>query len=318
MLPTLGCVRLLGPRGLLLLSVAVVMLIVAACGSGGTTNASPSPGTVIARVGSTTITEAQFDVRLQSTLTTLQQGGAPTSEAQMVSQIRAGVLRSLILDAVIAQEAAARGLAATSAEVQAQIEKDAQAAGGMSNLQTQLAGAGGSLAQLQDEIRSQLNEERLENVFAEARAAEVEQQLAGGASFTTLATSMSDDTGTNAKGGDLGVITRADFGSYDPRFIAAMQAMRVGSYSATPVHDSGGYDILQVYARTTSSWSVRHILIAAPTPYTVTSRPTWFAEALFATVAQLCGAGAIHVYITDAGANPCTGAPQLSPSPTPR
>lgn len=292
------------------------VLGVTACGGGTVSTTTPGPDTVIARVGSTSITEAQFDVRLQSTLTTLQQGGAPTSQAQMLSQVRASVLRSLILDAVIAQEAAARHVAATSAEVQAQVEKDAQAAGGMSNLETQLAGAGGSLAQLQDEIRSQLNEERLENLFAQARAAEVEEQLAGGAAFTSLAKSMSDDTGTSSKGGDLGVITRNNFGSYDARFIAAMQALAVGSYNTTPLRDSGGYDILQVYARTATSWSVRHILVAAPVPYTVTSRPAWFAEALFATVAQLCNDGAIHVYTKDAGADPCSGAPQLAPSPS--
>ena len=81
------------------------------------------------------------------------------------------------------------------------------------------------------------------------------------------------------------------------------------------MRDAGVYDILQLYANTASSWSVRHILIAAPLPYTVRNRPAWFSEALFATVAQDCRAGKIHVYVKDAGADPCAGAPNLSPAP---
>ena len=53
-------------------------------------------------------------------------------------------------------------------------------------------------------------------------------------------------------------------------------------------------------------------------PYTVTARPSWFTESLFATVAELCGRGQIQVHISDAGANPCSGAPTLpGVTPTP-
>ncbi len=74
----------------------------------------------------------------------------------------------------------------------------------MSALETDLAGAGGSVAQLEDEIASDLNEQRLEDNFAKARAATIEQILGTGtfsaAKFIATAKTYSDDTGTNAQG----------------------------------------------------------------------------------------------------------------------
>jgi parvulin-like peptidyl-prolyl isomerase len=271
----------------------------------------------VAKVGATVITETAFNVRLHSTLVSIQQGGGPSADPAMQTSVRASVLRSLILDAIIAQEAASQGLAATDAQVQQEVDTDAQQAGGMSQLQTELASAGGSVAQLQDEIRSQLNEQRLENLFAEQRAAEVEQTLSGGADFAATAKDYSDDTGTASKGGDLGALTAADLQSDDPAFANAVKTLQVGGYTHGPVHDSGGYDIIQLYAKTATTWSVRHILVAAPMPYTVQDRPEWFGESLFATVAQECQAGQIHVYIADTGADPCSGAPNLSPAALP-
>ena len=125
----------------------------------------------------------------------------------MAATVRASVLRSLILDTVIAQEAAAQGLAATDTQVQSEVATEAAQAGGMSQLQSELAGAGGSIAQLRDEIRSQMNEQGLEDHFAQGRAATVEQVLGGGAAFAQTAKQYSDDAGTNSKGGDLGSVT---------------------------------------------------------------------------------------------------------------
>jgi len=297
-----------------LLAAAVALAVgVIACGSPpATSTVDTSP---VARVGGEVITRALFDARLQSAQTTVQQAGGPPSNAAMEAQLRAGVLRSLILDTVIAQEAKAAGVAATEAEIDAQVAQAAQQAGGTPALQTALAGAGGSLLQLRDEIASQLNEQRLEDVFAKQRAEQVESQLASGASFASLVTSMSDDTGTNTKGGDLGALTAADLSADDPAFAAAVRGLSVGAFTRTAVHDSGGYDILLLYAKTPTTWSVRHILVAAPTPYTVKDRPQWFTGALFETVAQLCAANEVHVFITDAGANPCSGAPTPAPSP---
>ncbi|MFN2582875.1 MAG: SurA N-terminal domain-containing protein [Candidatus Dormibacteria bacterium] len=289
--------------------------LLVACG--GASSARPTASPPVARVGSTVITQAQFDVRVQSTLTALQQGGGPSADPAMQTSIRASVLRSLILDAIIAQEATAQRLAMTDSEVQQEVNMDAQQAGGINQLQSQLASAGGSIAQLQDEIRSQGNEQRLENAFAQQRAQLVEQTLAGGADFASTAKQYSDDTGTAPKGGDLGALSASDLQSDDPTFVAAVKALTVGAYTRSPVRDAGGYDVIQLYDMTASSWSVRHILVAAPMPYTVHDRPGWFSESLFATVAQQCHTGKIQVYIHDAGSDPCSGAPTLSPAPLP-
>ena len=70
----------------------------------------------------------------------------------------------------------------------------------------------------------------------------------------------SDDTGTSAKGGDLGVLTAAQLKTYDPAFAAAVEALAVGAYTKTPVHDAGGYDIVMLYSKSAKGFGVRHIL----------------------------------------------------------
>ena len=295
--------------------IPVCATVLAGCGSAAT--ATPNTATPVARVGNTVITLAAFNTRLHSTTTAIAQAGGPSADPSMTAGVRADVLRSLILDAVIAQEAAAQGQAITDKEIQAEVAKDAQSVGGMSQLQTQLASAGGSIPQLEDEIRSQANEQRVEDRFAQQRATMIEQTLAGGADFAQTATQESDDSGTASKGGDLGALAASDLAGGDQTFAAALHELTVGAYTKTPIHDSGGYDIVQLYAQTATTWSVRHILVAAPTPYTVQDRPGWFATSLFATVAQECNAGQIHVYLKDAGADPCSGAPTFTPSPSP-
>ena len=300
-------------RWLWLLPVYAAVL----AGCGGAASTTPLNSTPVARVGSSVITQAAFNVRLQSTTTAIKQAGGPSAGASMTTGVRASVLRSLILDAVIAQEATALGLAMTDKELQAEIRKDAESVGGMNQLQTQLASAGGSIAQLEDEVRSQTNEQRVEDRFAQQRATMIEQTLAGGAEFPQTATSDSDDSGTASKGGDLGALSAQDLSGGDQTFATAVHELNVGSYTTTPLHDAGGYDIIQVYAKTATTWSVRHILVAAPTPYTVKDRPGWFATSLFTAVAQACNAGQIHVYLKDTGADPCAGAPTFTPVPSP-
>ena len=292
--------------------MAACALAVVACGSSSKAPAKPSP--IIARVGNQPITLAEFNVRYQTTIVSIEQGGGPPEDAGQTTALRADILRSLIIDTVIGEEATKFKLEATPAEVQAQVATDAQQAGGTAALKTELAGAGGSIAQLEDEITSDLNEQRVENLFAQQRAIQVEKILATGANFETTAKTWSDDTGTNAKGGDLGLLTTANLATYDAAFSAAVKALAVGKYTTTPVHDAGGYDIVMLYAKSAKGWSVRHILVAAPTPYSVMDRPAWFGEVVFAAINQLCVANQITVSLTNAGGNPCT-APSPSPSP---
>jgi PPIC-type PPIASE domain/SurA N-terminal domain len=305
-----------GRRGAV--AAACVLLVTACSSSTGAPSTKPSP--VIARVASDTITLAQFNVRYESALVSITQGGAGSNPAQTTS-LRATVLRSLIIDTVIREEATQLGLEATAKEIQAQVAADAASAGGMSALLSNLAGAGGSIAQLEDEISSSLNEQRLEDHFAKARATMIEQTLASGANFIATAKEFSDDTGTRGKGGDLGVLTIAELKKYNQAFAAAVEALKVGAYTKTPIHDAGGYDIVMLYSKSAKGFGVRHILVYAGTPYTVTDRPSWFAVSLFTAIAQLCQAKQIDVTLSNAGGNPCTppspGATPASPSAKP-
>jgi hypothetical protein len=295
------------------------VLLVSACSAGKAPTPTP-PSPVIARVASDSITLAQFNIRYQSTLVSIEQGGAPAQDPAQTTQLRETILRSLITDTVIKEEATALGLEATPTEVQAQVASDAAGDGGMSALKTDLAGAGGSIAQLEDEITSDLNEERLEDHFAKARAAMIEQTLASGASFTATAKEFSDDTGTSAKGGDLGVLTATVLKTYDPAFAAAVETLKVGAYTTTPVHDAGGYDIVQLYSKSAAGFGVRHILVYAGNPYDVMDRPEWFVGSLFEAVMALCQKNQIEVNLTNAGGSPCPSpSPSTaSPSATPK
>jgi hypothetical protein len=298
-----------GRRGAV--AAACVLLVSACSSSTGVAPTRPSP--VIARVATDTITLAQFNVRYESALVSITQGGAGSNPAQTTA-LRTTVLRSLIIDTVIREEATQLGLEATAKEIQAQVSTDAASAGGMSALEANLAGAGGSIAQLEDEISSSLNEQRLEDHFAKARATMIEQTLASGASFIATAKEFSDDTGTSAKGGDLGVLNSTELKTYDPAFAAAVDALNVGAFTKTPIHDAGGYDIVMLYSKPAKGFGVRHVLVYAGNPYKVADRPNWFAESIFTALTQLCQAKQIDVTLTNAGGNPC---PPPSPSPAP-
>ncbi|MEO8899377.1 MAG: SurA N-terminal domain-containing protein [Candidatus Dormibacter sp.] len=294
--------------------VIVLVLLCSGCSSAAP---SPSGGSqVIARVGPTAITNELFQVRLTSALTSVAIAGGPTNNPAMRSQVRASVLRSLIIDTVIAQEAAASGVAATDAEVQAQVQADVTAAGGTNQLQSRLASLGGSMAQLHDEITSSINEQKLEDVFAKQRALEIEQKLAAGVSFATLAAQYSDDTTTAPKGGELGAVSRTQVQGDDPVYAGPVLALVAGRYTTTPIRDAQGYDIVQLESSTATTLRLRHIVVNAPEPYTVKERPNWFGEAIFESIAQDCSANQIHVYVGDVGDDLCA-AVSASAAPSP-
>jgi SurA N-terminal domain/PPIC-type PPIASE domain len=299
--------------------VAVACLLVVTGCSSSTKGPATKPSPVIARVAGDTITLAQFNTRYNSALVSIKQGGGPANNAAQTTQLRQTILGSLIIDTVMREEASALGLEATPKEIQAQVASDAAGDGGMSALETDLAGAGDSIAQLEDEIASDLNEQRLEDNFAKARAATIEQILATGAKFSATkfiatAKKYSDDTGTSAHGGDLGVLTQAQLTADDPAFATAVEGLAVGAYTTTPVHDAGGYDIVMLYSESSKGFGVRHILVYAGNPYNVMDRPNWFAESLFSQVATLCQQSEIEVTLTNAGGSPCARALE-TPSP---
>lgn len=299
-----------------LLPALAVALLLAACGSGS--GPTPSPSGPVAQVGTQTIPRSLFDLRLNAALVSVEQGGGPTPGGSgyntMLSQLRADVLKSLILDSIIEQEAAYRHIAASDSDVQKEVDQDVKNAGGQTQLQTQLAEAGGSMDQLRDAIRSRLNEQRLENVFAQERAAAIVQQLQGGADFATLAKDLSDDETSGPKGGDMGVMSNATLDSGDKTFASAVRALQPGRTVSQPVRDVAGYEVIRLDAASAAGYAVHRILVAAPQTYTVKERPAWFEQALIDALAQYCSNNQLKVMIPGA-AQPCSTA-SASPSPS--
>ncbi|HZB97043.1 MAG TPA: peptidylprolyl isomerase [Candidatus Sulfotelmatobacter sp.] len=317
--------------------LALTLVAMAACG--GTSAGHPG---LAARVGSRDIPLSLYNLRLQAVFAQLGPSSSAahqgSSQTTMEKQVRANVMRSLIIDTVVAEEAAFRGVGAKDSDVDAEITSDAKEAGGQDALVRQLSDQGVSLDELRDEIRSRLNEQRLEDVFARARATQALAELDSGKSFADVARTYSDDATSKDKGGDLGSIKLSDLQSNDPALAKAVVSLSVGQRTKTPARDQEGYEILQLDAVNGDNRSLHRILVAAPNPYTARERPSWFLQSVFAALADYCSRGEITVYAANAGPPPCPGAtptpsrrptsaarpgaspraPSPSPSPSPR
>jgi hypothetical protein len=298
------------------LSVLAVGLAVAACGSSSAP--SPAPGSAVALVAGSRITAAQLDVRLQSAIADIVQAGGPANNPQMLTSLTATVIGSLIFDTVVAQEAVRLHMAASQSQVDDRVRQFTQDAGGASQLQSQLAAAGQSMAGLRDEITAEIDEQAVESYFARLRALQVIQQLAQGTAFDSLVTQYSDSPDTSSKRGELGTLTAAQIAAeLGANALSAIRSLQAGQYTTTPIRNTQGYEIIRVDAVTATAWTLREILIAAPQPYTVKERPEWFSEEVYYQIFQDCQAGKITLYGRYArvtGANPCTGG---SPTPSP-
>src|ERR1700737_2095898 len=164
------------------------LLLVAALGvlSGcGQSSPSPSSPSVVATVAGTAITQHQVDMRLKTTLAVLANGGAPTGNANMTARLRGTIIHGLIFDTVVAQEAAFLHVAVSDGDVETAFRQAVNDAGGPQQLETQLAALGHTDESLRDEIRSRLNEQRLEDHYAKDRVGTILNTLAAGGDFTT-------------------------------------------------------------------------------------------------------------------------------------
>jgi parvulin-like peptidyl-prolyl isomerase len=83
-----------------------------------------------------------------------------------------------------------------------------------------------------------------------AKAQDLRKRIQAGADFAELARQESDDTGTGAKGGDLGFFHR---GQMVPSFEQAAFAMQPGDLSE-PVKSPLGYHLIKVEAKESKSF----------------------------------------------------------------
>jgi peptidyl-prolyl cis-trans isomerase D len=92
---------------------------------------------------------------------------------------------------------------------------------------------------------------------AHARADSVRQEIVAGAPFAEVAQRESSDSGSAARGGDLGEWTR---GTMDPAFDSAAFALPLNKVSQ-PVLSKFGYHLIEVTSRKGAKAKGRHILI---------------------------------------------------------
>ncbi|MGA8010038.1 MAG: peptidylprolyl isomerase [Thiomonas sp.] len=82
-------------------------------------------------------------------------------------------------------------------------------------------------------------------VPSEKEAQDIITQLKKGAKFSDLAMKYSKDTGSAAKGGDLGWSSPAN---YVPPFAKALEALKPGQYTQAPVQSQYGWHIIKLDA----------------------------------------------------------------------
>ncbi len=83
-------------------------------------------------------------------------------------------------------------------------------------------------------------------VPTEDEAKKIIVELKAGADFAKLAAQYSKEPGAADRGGDLGFFTAGDM---VPEFSNAAFALKVGTYSATPVHTQFGWHVIKVEER---------------------------------------------------------------------
>jgi parvulin-like peptidyl-prolyl isomerase len=186
-------------------------------------------------------------------------------------------LDQLITVQLLQHEAASRNITVTDAEIDAQISSTfgisptaspTDAAVLTANRDNYLGGAGVAAKMSQADLRTYFGEQVLQTKVYVALTAAVPQQaeqikvrhilvdsvdkanallaqIKQGASFADLAKTNSQDTTTNAQGGDLGWAPR---GVYDPDFDSAIWAGTVGSVIG-PVKTKLGYHLILIEDR---------------------------------------------------------------------
>jgi peptidyl-prolyl cis-trans isomerase C len=206
-----------------------------------------------------------------------QAGGADPAQPPPPpeSEIAVGVLRQIAQATILQQEVEARGGdAVTDADVEEELQRVIEQSGGDAQFDQQIATAGLTREGVDLELRFQLAIEALADLLAadveiaeedvqftyasqfgqptvshilvatEAEAQDVLDRLDGGESFADLATELSSDPGSAARGGDLGVL---QIGAFVPEFEEAALALEPGEISE-PVETQFGFHVITTSA----------------------------------------------------------------------
>ena len=92
---------------------------------------------------------------------------------------------------------------------------------------------------------------------AHKKAKKIRKRILRGADFSKMAQKYTDDPGSAATGGNLGVV---DWGQFVPEFEEAVTRLELGELSE-PVRTPFGYHIIQLIDRDEEQFHARHILV---------------------------------------------------------
>jgi parvulin-like peptidyl-prolyl isomerase len=268
-------VRLLMSRPARLLApLALLALVLAACGPGG----DPS---VAATVNGEDVPIAQVEERYDAISANPQfaQQLEADEDGTLREQVQARILSDLIETRIVAQGASELGVEVTDADVAERREELVEEVGGQEQFDTLVSESGLTEAQIDEQIRElalreqvqeeltadvEVTDEEIESFFeanreqrferAEARhilveteeeAEDVLTRLEDGEDFAEIAEEESIDTGSGAQGGDLGEFGR---GQMVPEFEEAVFTAEPGELVG-PIETQFGFHVIEVIER---------------------------------------------------------------------
>lgn len=259
----------------LLAPLAVLALLLAACGQGG---ASP---TAAATVNGEEIPIAEVEERYETVASNEQLAAQleQDEDGQLEQQVQAQLLTELIDAELIEQGAAELGIELDESDVAERREQLVEEVGGQEQFEQLVEQAGFSDEELNQQIRQialreevqeqvtqdiEVTDEEVETFFEENRdtrydiaaarhvlveseeeAQQVLQRLEEGEEFGAVAEDVSIDTGSGEQGGDLGEFTR---GQMVPEFEEAVFNAEVGEVVG-PIETQFGYHVIEVTER---------------------------------------------------------------------
>ena len=232
---------------------------------------SKVPAGTVATVNDVAISQEELDMNLEQFLLMYEAYGIDTSDETLQINLRNSLLESLVMQELLVQEAANRGIEISDAEVETQVQaiKDAYYAGDNAAYETALAESGYTVESYAEAMKEQLLIEALQDelvnhpevvdvasarhilVATEEDALDVIAKLDNGADFAALAQEVSTDMGSAVDGGSLGyfALNGDTTSKMVEEFSAAVREQEIGVHSAKPVQSQFGYHIILVEDR---------------------------------------------------------------------
>ena len=185
-------------------------------------------------------------------------------------------IEQLIHEELIRQEAQRRGIAVSDQAVQSRIDSLRSRAGD-STFRGALDRNGFTAESFKSYQRALLTEVALLDAIAKERIHAAAQDLKNGQTFASVAASWSDDSGTSARGGEVGWLRPDDIP--ERPLATAVQSLATGSDSGI-VRTNRGFTIATVLERRSDQVHLAVILTLAPTVDLLSPQgtPAWFTK----------------------------------------